>query len=51
MRSAGKANVSAICGRLGGGGHVKAAGCLLKGELEDVKARIIAEVAAELEKL
>ncbi len=37
MRSAGRFNVSRICQELGGGGHVNAAGCLVKGSLEEVK--------------
>lgn len=44
MRSANDVNVSEICSTLGGGGHAKAAGCLLKGELNDVKARLIEAV-------
>lgn len=41
MRSAGKVNVSAICQELGGGGHVCAAGCLVKGTLEEAKEQIL----------
>lgn len=41
MRSANDVNVSDICACLGGGGHVKAAGCLLHGTLDEVKAKII----------
>ncbi len=44
MRSANKVNVSDICASLGGGGHVKAAGCLLHGTLDEVKAKIIEAV-------
>ncbi len=44
MRSANDVNVSDICGSLGGGGHIKAAGCLLYGTLDEVKARIIEAV-------
>lgn len=49
LRSAGDVNVSAICQTLGGGGHVKAAGCLLKGRLDDVKATILDAVKKGLE--
>ncbi len=49
LRSAGDVNVSAICQTLGGGGHVKAAGCLLKGELEAVKATVLEAVQKGLE--
>lgn len=41
MRSAGRINVSAMCQELGGGGHVCAAGCLVKGTLDDAKAQIL----------
>ncbi len=44
LRSANDVNVSAICQTLGGGGHVKAAGCLLKGTLGDVKQRLLEAV-------
>ena len=44
LRSAKDVNVSAICQTLGGGGHVKAAGCLLKGTLEEVKAALLEAV-------
>ncbi|MBR2914040.1 MAG: bifunctional oligoribonuclease/PAP phosphatase NrnA [Oscillospiraceae bacterium] len=44
LRSAKDVNVSAICQGLGGGGHVKAAGCLLKGSLDEVKATILEAV-------
>lgn len=49
MRSANDVNVSEICGTLGGGGHAKAAGCLLKGSIDDVKNRIIETVRGALE--
>lgn len=37
-------DASRICGALGGGGHVSAAGCTLEGSLEKVKAEITAAV-------
>lgn len=49
MRSATDVNVSNICASLGGGGHVKAAGCQLHGTLEDVKQKIIEAVKKGLE--
>ncbi len=50
MRSANKVNVSDICASLGGGGHVKAAGCLLHGTLDEVKKQIVSAVAKGIEK-
>lgn len=43
MRSASDADVSAICARFGGGGHVKAAGCTIKAESIDEARKIIVE--------
>lgn len=50
MRSADKVNVSDICASLGGGGHVKAAGCLLHGSLDEVKKTIVDAVAEGISK-
>ena len=41
MRSADWVNVSAICQTLGGGGHVKAAGCLVRGTLDEVRNKLL----------
>ncbi len=49
LRSANDVNVSAICQTLGGGGHVKAAGCFVKGELAEAKAKVLAAVEKGLE--
>lgn len=49
MRSANDINVSAICQTLGGGGHIKAAGCLVKGTLEEVKAAVVEAVRKGME--
>ena len=48
MRSATSADVSAICRKLGGGGHVKAAGAQLTGTPEEVKRRILTVVGEAL---
>ena len=47
MRSANDVNVSAICQTLGGGGQ--AAGCLVKGTLEEVKAAVVEAVRKGME--
>ena len=49
MRSANDVNVSEICITLGGGGHAKAAGCLLRGSIEDVKKQLIEAVGKALD--
>ncbi len=48
MRSAEKVNVSEICGKLGGGGHIRAAGCSLEGELSQVKLKVLSVIAPAL---
>lgn len=44
MRSGGKADVSLIAGKLGGGGHIRASGCLMKGELPEVRKKILSVI-------
>lgn len=41
-------DASAICARLGGGGHKQASGCEILGSLENAKAALLAEVEKEL---
>ena len=41
-------DVSAICGRYGGGGHKLAAGARIRGELGEVEARVLAHVHEEI---
>jgi phosphoesterase RecJ-like protein len=48
FRSADQVNVSAICQTVGGGGHAKAAGCMIEGSLEDAKAYLINAVRKAL---
>lgn len=48
LRSAGKVDVAQIAKRLGGGGHVRAAGCTVEGTLDDVVERLVGAVSAEL---
>ncbi len=40
LRSKGKVNVNAVASVFGGGGHILASGCMLKGELEEVIEKI-----------
>lgn len=44
MRSNEYVNVSDVCFRFGGGGHEKAAGALIQGDIEQVKQKILNEV-------
>ena len=41
-------DVSAICGRYGGGGHKLAAGARMRGELAEVEARVLAHLHEEV---
>lgn len=48
MRSSSYVNVSDICFVFGGGGHAKAAGALIQGNIEQVKEKVIKEVKKAL---
>jgi len=48
MRSNGKVNVSSIAGCLGGGGHVKAAGCEVAGEYHEVLEKLLMLIEKQL---
>lgn len=48
MRSNEKVNVSEIAKLHGGGGHIRAAGCSVKGTLQDIKNMIINDIAKQL---
>ena len=45
MRSASEVDVSAVCAKFGGGGHVKAAGCTLEGDPDNIKLRLLSGIA------
>ena len=44
LRSEDKINVSDICLLFGGGGHSRAAGCLIQGNIEQVKEKLVKEI-------
>jgi bifunctional oligoribonuclease and PAP phosphatase NrnA len=48
FRSTGDVDVNAFARRYGGGGHARAAGALISGRLDDVRARVVAEARAFL---
>ena len=48
LRAKGKADMNKIAGRFNGGGHVKAAGCTIKGELEDGLRLLLKDVEDEV---
>jgi len=50
LRATDRVNVAEIAASFGGGGHKKAAGCSIPGDIESIKERIISAVAKELEK-
>lgn len=49
MRSKAKIDVSRICVRFGGGGHVRAAGCTMSGTPEQIMEQIAAEIQKQLQ--
>ena len=48
MRVRKDGDVQVIAAKYGGGGHKMAAGCTLEGTLEEVKATLVADLAAAL---
>ena len=50
MRSYRYCDVAEIAGRLGGGGHVRAAGCDFEGTFEEMKQKMIEEICCGIEK-
>lgn len=46
LRSKGNLNVERVAAKFGGGGHVNAAGCKIKGDISTVKQRVLAEIEA-----
>lgn len=51
LRSRKKVNVAKVAQAFGGGGHPRAAGCTVKGQLEDVKQKVIQRLKVELERV
>lgn len=51
MRVKGDGDVARIARMFGGGGHIKAAGCTIKGTPEEAKKEILIEVEKELDRL
>ncbi len=50
LRSKRYLDVGAVCNRFGGGGHARAAGCTIKGPLEQVRRTVFAELEKDLQK-
>jgi phosphoesterase RecJ-like protein len=46
LRSKGRINVERMAGKFGGGGHINAAGCRIRGDISTVKQRVLAEIEA-----
>ncbi len=49
VRTTDEIDASAICAEFGGGGHVRAAGCEMKGELPDIKKRLLSACCRALD--
>lgn len=50
LRTVSPVDASAVCSKFGGGGHLNAAGCTMRGEAQDVLRRILDEISAEIER-
>ena len=50
LRAKSYANVNAVAKALGGGGHIRAAGATLTGDLSEVLAKVVSEVEKELKR-
>jgi phosphoesterase RecJ-like protein len=50
MRSKGDVDLCEVAKKFGGGGHKNASGCSVTGRYEEVRARVVQEVAAAIEK-
>ncbi|SEN44664.1 DHH family phosphoesterase [Lihuaxuella thermophila] len=50
LRSRARVNVGAVAQYFGGGGHARAAGCTLHGNLEEARSQVISRIQAELER-
>ena len=48
LRGKGEADVCAIAERFGGGGHTKAAGCMICGFYEDVVDKLVRAIELEI---
>ncbi|MBU7317377.1 DHH family phosphoesterase [Paenibacillus oleatilyticus] len=48
LRSGGVADVAALAQKFGGGGHVKAAGCTIRGSMSEAVERVVREVGMAL---
>ena len=51
FRSKDRVEVNKIAGVFGGGGHLRAAACIIKGDLEEVKKKVLKEVKKEMNKV
>jgi bifunctional oligoribonuclease and PAP phosphatase NrnA len=51
LRSKGRIDVAAIAGRLGGGGHISAAGCTLEGSLVSALDKILLQLRSDVTRL
>lgn len=51
MRSNGKINVNTICSYFGGGGHVRASGCMMSGSLHDVINNLTEHIEKQIKEI
>ncbi|MDD4495671.1 MAG: DHHA1 domain-containing protein, partial [Eubacteriales bacterium] len=48
LRSNEYVDVSKIASHFSGGGHIRASGCIISGELEDVKVQVINKIREQI---
>ena len=48
FRSKGDVDVRMLANKFGGGGHMRASGCVLEGYLETIKRRVVAAAISEV---
>ncbi|MFZ5597903.1 MAG: DHH family phosphoesterase [Bacillota bacterium] len=48
FRSKGKADVHSVASKLGGGGHIRASGCVMKGRLDQVLGKVLEAAMREI---
>ena len=51
MRSTEQINAAEVCGVFGGGGHARAAGCTIEGNLQFVKAKLLPVLEKAVEQI
>jgi phosphoesterase RecJ-like protein len=46
FRSKGRFDVERVAGKFGGGGHINASGCTIRGDIDTIKRLVLAQIEA-----